>query len=143
MKKVLIVDDDRLITRIYERHFRADGFDVRIANTGQGGLHTLHAFVPDAVLLDLNMPDVNGIDWLRQVRGDARFARLPVLVLTAGAIGWQLWAASHSNVAFVFKNNAVPRDVVQSINDAIAAARITRRDEALRPGPSPHPAPRH
>lgn len=143
MKKILIVDDDRLITAVYERHFRADGFDVRTANTGQGGLHVLHQFLPDAVLLDLNMPDANGIDWLTQARSDARFARLPVLVLTAGTIGWQVWAASHSNVAFVFKKNAVPRDIVQAINDAIAAAQLTRRDESLRPGPSPHPASRH
>lgn len=123
MKKVLIVDDDRLITAIYERHFLADGFDVRTANGGQEGLDAVRAFGPDAVLLDLNMPGVNGADWLTQVRGEPRFARLPVLVLTAGKIGWQLWAASHSDVAFVFKQGAVPKDIVQAINDAITTAR--------------------
>ena len=124
MKKILIVDDDRLITKAYERHFRNDGFDVRTANSGQEGLHAVRDFGPDAVLLDLNMPDVNGTDWLTEVRSDARFARLPVLVLTAATIGWQVWAASNLDVAFMFKRNAVPKEVVQAINDAIAYARM-------------------
>ena len=124
MKKILIVDDDRLITKAYERHFRNDGFDVRTANSGQEGLHAVRDFGPDAVLLDLNMPDVNGTDWLTEVRSDARFARLPVLVLTAATIGWQVWAAANMEVAFMFKRNAVPKEVVQAINDAIAYARM-------------------
>jgi DNA-binding response OmpR family regulator len=131
MKKVLIVDDDRLITKVYERHFRNDGFDVRVANGGQAGLQAVRDFGPDAVLLDLNMPDLNGTDWLTEIRSDARFARLPVLVLTAATIGWQVWAASNMDVAFMFKKNAVPKEVVQAINDAITTAR------APVPAPSP------
>lgn len=122
MKKVLIVDDDPLITAVYARHFRADGFVVRVANTGGDGLTAVDTFLPDAVLLDLNMPDVNGAQWLKQVRQDARFAHLPVTVFTAGDIGWQLWAANNSDVSFFFKDGAVPRDVVAAINAALSAA---------------------
>lgn len=122
MKRVLIIDDDPIVQRVYRRHFSDDGFEVRVASDGAEGLHEVQAFNPDAVLLDLNMPDTNGVDWLKEVRADPRFARLPVLVLTAGAIGWQVWAASHSDVAFMFKAGAVPKDVVRAINDAIEVA---------------------
>lgn len=122
MKKILIVDDDPLITRVYERHFRADGFEVRIARTGNEGLDAIREFLPDAVLLDLNMPDGNGVEWLEQIRSDARFAQLPVLVFTAGTIGWQVWAANNSDVSFVFKAGAVPKDIVKAINRALSVA---------------------
>jgi len=120
MRKILIVDDDPLITAVYERHFRADGFQVRVANTGQGGLDAVREFLPDAVLLDLNMPGVSGVDWLDEIRRDSRFARLPVTVFTAGDMGWQLWAANNSDVSFIFKDGALPRDVVNAINAALA-----------------------
>lgn len=126
MKKVLIIDDDALITRIYERHFRADGFEVRIARTGNEGLVAIREFLPDAALLDLNMPDGSGVQWLERIRSDARFARLPVLVFTAGTIAWQVWAASKSDVSFVFKAGAVPKDIVKAIKRALAVAALQR-----------------
>ena len=121
MKKVLLIDDDPLITAVYEKHFRADGFEVRTANTGKEGLHAVRDFLPNAVLLDLNMPDVNGVLWLAEIRGDVRFARLPVVVFTAGTIGSQVWEANESDVNFVFKEGAVPRDIVRAVNAAITA----------------------
>ena len=122
MKKVLIIDDDPVIRAVYEKHFRADGFEVRLASGGAEGLVAVQSFRPDAVLLDLNMPDANGVDWLTEVRSDPRFVHLPVLVFTAGAIGWQVWAASHADVAFIFKTGAMPKHVVDAINAAIDVA---------------------
>lgn len=122
MKKILIVDDDPVVTAVYARHFRAGGFEVRVANSGRDGLEAVRAFLPDAVLLDLNMPGVSGVDWLEQVRSEPRFARLPVTVLTAGTVGWQLWAANNANVSFIFKDGAVPRDVVDAIDVALKLA---------------------
>lgn len=122
MKKILIVDDDPLITTVYARHFRTEGFEVRIANSGGAGLEAVRSFLPDAVLLDLHMPGVNGAHWLDDIRKDARFAHLPVIVFTAGEIGWQVWAARNSHVTFIFKDGAQPRDVIQAIHAALAMA---------------------
>jgi CheY-like chemotaxis protein len=120
----MIIDDDPVITAVYARHFRNGGFEVYTANSGKQGLKAVHRFRPDAVLLDLDMPDVSGVAWLQEVRGDARFARLPVLVLTAGAIGWQVWAASNSDVTFAFKEGAVPEDIVKAVNAVLEAAAL-------------------
>ena len=121
MKKVLLIDDDPLITAMYEKHFRADGFEVRTTDTGEEGINAVRDFVPNAVLLDLNMPDVNGVQWLKEIRSDIRFARLPVVVFTAGTIGSQIWEANESDVNIMFKEGAVPRDVVKAVNAAITA----------------------
>ncbi|HUR40020.1 MAG TPA: response regulator [Verrucomicrobiae bacterium] len=122
MKKVLIVDDDPLITRLYAWHFRAAGFEVAVANSGREGLAAVSSFLPDAVLLDLDMPDLDGVHWLEEVRKDPRFARLPITAFTAATYGWQFWAASNAGVSFIFKSGAVPREVVRSIGAALAAA---------------------
>lgn len=119
MKKVLIIDDDPLITAVYEKHFRADGFAVRVANGGRAGIDAVHEFRPDAVLLDLNMPDVSGVQWLVDIRKDPRFARLPVVVFTAAAINWQVWAANNSDVSFMFKERTAPGEVVKAVKDAL------------------------
>ena len=118
-KKILIIDDDPVITAISDKHFRADGFSVLIANSGKVGLNAVHDFRPDVVLLDLNMPDVNGVQWLDEVRKDPRFVQLPVVVFTAATVGWQVWAANNLDVSFVFKNGAIPYDVVKAANAAI------------------------
>ena len=120
MKKVLLIDDDAVMTAVYEKHFRAAGFEVMVANGGRDGLHAVHSFRPDGVLLDLNMPDVSGVDWLVEVRKDPRFAKLPVVVYTAASIKWQVWAAANSDVFIMFKEEGVgPKDIVKAIKAAI------------------------
>lgn len=122
MKRLLIVDDDAVVTTVYARHFRAAGFEVRVARTGEDGLAAVQDFLPDAVLLDLNMPGANGVQWLAEVRSDPRFAHLPVLVFTAGTVDWQVWAASHSAVPLLFKQGAAPGDVIRAVNAIIDRA---------------------
>ena len=120
MKKVLLIDDDAVMTAIYEKHFRTAGFEVMVANGGRDGLHAVHSFRPDGVLLDLNMPDVSGVDWLVEVRKDPRFAKLPVVVYTAASIKWQVWAAANSDVSIMFKEEGVgPRDIVRAVKGAV------------------------
>lgn len=136
MKKVLIVDDDPLITRVYERHFRAGGFKVAVANSGREGLALVRTFLPDAVLLDLDMPDLDGVRWLEEVRKDPRFAQLPITAFTAATYGWQFWAASNAGVSFIFKSGAVPREVVRAVEAAVIAAATPPAVNAGPPSPS-------
>lgn len=143
MKKILIIDDDLLITTVYERFFRTDGFEVRVANGGKAGINAVHDFRPDAVLLDLNMPDVSGIQWLVDVRKDPRYAQLPVVVFTSAAINWQIWAANNSHVSFIFKDSATPKDVVKAVKDALGIleeASVERRSTPEPMDTRPEPA---
>lgn len=130
MKKVLIIDDDPVITAVYQKHFQKAGFDVRLAGDGEAGLAAVSEFRPEVVLLDLSMPKLNGVQWLKEVRGDARFARLPVVVFTSGTIGWQVRAARNSDVTYVLsKEHAAPKEVVDAVSAALETGRwqITSR----------------
>jgi CheY-like chemotaxis protein len=117
--KLLLIDDDPVITAIYRDHFRAAGFQVEAAADGADGLVAFETFKPDVVLLDLNMPRLNGVEWLTAIRS-AGSRQVPVVVLTSGAPEWQLNVAQDSDAVYVLrKDTADPRIVVEAVITAI------------------------
>ncbi len=118
--KVLLIDDDPVITAVYQKHFLARKFEVEIASDGEKGLEAVKRFRPDAVLLDLSMPNVNGVQWLNEVRKDERFKNLPVVVFTSGSVGWQVKAVRNSDVTYVLsKDGTEPKQVVAAVTNAL------------------------
>jgi two-component system OmpR family response regulator len=79
--RVLVVDDEENITFLLDSALRHFGFDVQVASTGRGGLQGVEEFVPDVVLLDVMLPDLDGFDVVKRMRADGH--QVPVLFLTA------------------------------------------------------------
>src|SRR3954463_727418 len=79
--RVLIVDDDRSVRDALRRALTLGGYDVQAAEGGQHGLTQVAATSPDAVVLDVGMPDIDGLEVCRRLRGAGN--RVPVLMLTA------------------------------------------------------------
>ena len=78
--KVLVVDDEPQVRNLME-HFLTDrGYDVRLAENGRRALAELDAFAPDVVLLDMHMPEMDGIETLKHLA--ARSPGLPVIMVT-------------------------------------------------------------
>jgi two-component system, OmpR family, KDP operon response regulator KdpE len=82
MSKVLLVDDDVPLGRALGINMKARGMDVQIATTGQAALDLVARFHPDVVILDLGLPDLDGIEVLHGIRG---WSPVPVVVLSARA----------------------------------------------------------
>ena len=80
MANILVIEDDQRIRELVCEHLARDGHSASSEATGLDGLRSLTADEPDALVLDLGLPDLDGIDLLRMVRS---VAELPVLVLTA------------------------------------------------------------
>jgi DNA-binding response OmpR family regulator len=78
---ILIVEDERSVSRGLEYGLRAEGFQTTLAETGQQALNYARTIKPDLVLLDLRLPDISGFDVCRQLRTEGM--RLPILILTA------------------------------------------------------------
>ncbi|HYE46950.1 MAG TPA: response regulator [Caulobacter sp.] len=70
MKTCLVVDDSRVIRKVARRILEELGFEIAEAADGMEALAWCRAAMPDAILLDWNMPVMNGIDFLRQLRAD-------------------------------------------------------------------------
>ena len=81
-QRLLLVDDDARLASMVGDYLRQAGFEVDVAPTLAAGRERLHEHSYDALLLDLMLPDGDGLDFTRMVRGDARTRRLPLLMLT-------------------------------------------------------------
>jgi two-component system response regulator MprA len=79
--RVLVVDDDTAVRDSLARTLRFEGHEVDTARDGQEALEAVHAGEPDAMILDVSMPRVDGLETCRRLRADGKL--LPVLMLTA------------------------------------------------------------
>jgi DNA-binding response OmpR family regulator len=82
-QRLLLIDDDLRLTAMVGDYLRAAGYAVEVAPTLAAGRERLARENYDALLLDLMLPDGDGLDFTRSLRGDARTRRLPLLMLTA------------------------------------------------------------
>lgn len=81
--RILIVDDSRAIRAVLSRTLVSAGYEVLQAPDGQAGIEVALAENPDLVLMDIDMPVLNGLDTLAQMKQDPRLSELPVIFLTA------------------------------------------------------------
>lgn len=81
MKKILLVDDEESIHLLYREELEEDGYEVHSALSGEEALEKLSIISPDLVILDINMPGINGIDVLRRMK--ERNPQLPVILCSA------------------------------------------------------------
>ncbi len=83
MATVLVIDDSAAVRQIYGLALKSAGHDVLEAEGGAEGLALAASAKPDAIVLDLVMPDPSGWDVIRRLRADAATAAIPVLAISA------------------------------------------------------------
>jgi CheY-like chemotaxis protein len=81
MKKILLVDDEEGIQLLYQEELQDEGYEVISAFTGEEALEKFKSEYPDLVILDIQMPGMNGIEVLRQMKMVA--PQLPIILSTA------------------------------------------------------------
>jgi DNA-binding response OmpR family regulator len=79
---ILVVDDDAGVTETFARMLRIEGFNVLTAMTADTGLHQVKGIRPDAIILDLRMPVVDGLVFLRRLREQKNHRGTPVAIVT-------------------------------------------------------------
>ncbi len=84
-KKVLLVDDESDVTDLLAYNLKAKGFVVEAVNDPNRSVGVARTFMPDLVILDVMMPDLNGIQICRMLRADPKLKKVPVIFLTAKA----------------------------------------------------------
>lgn len=120
MSKILLVEDDELIVRLYEKLFKLEGFEIATANNGQAGLDHLKTDTPDIILLDIMMPEMNGLEMLGKLKEDEKTKNIPVVVLTNVAdVGIANEAISRGAVLSIVKSESEPEDVVAAVKGVL------------------------
>ncbi len=82
-KSILVVDDDPQIARLVRSYLEQAGYAVETVGDGDSALHAIRAHRPDLVVLDLNLPGMDGLSVTQTVRADATLSQTPILMLTA------------------------------------------------------------
>ncbi len=82
MSTILIIDDEPIACRTLARVLQREGFDTVAAHGGMAALELLAGQTPDLILLDVRMPDLDGLELLEILQGDPRWRALPVIMMT-------------------------------------------------------------
>ena len=80
--KILIIEDDLDVAEMLNAYFRVQGYEVFTVNWGEDGVRSCQTVHPDIVILDIRLPDIDGYEVARRVRGDRRTADIPIIFLT-------------------------------------------------------------
>lgn len=81
--KILIIEDERHITKFLEFILAKEGCEILSASDGKKALKALESFDPDAILLDLGLPDMSGVELLGEIRANENLRKTKVIVLSA------------------------------------------------------------
>jgi CheY-like chemotaxis protein len=116
MRRILVVDDDPILLRVYQSKLTSEGFAVEAVADGAAALMAIAAKPPDVVLLDLMLPDINGVEVIRTVRSRERGRRTPIVVLSNLYLEAESAAATTAGADLVIdKAGTTPRKVVEAI----------------------------
>lgn len=85
MHRVMIVEDDTMVQEVFREILTLAGFEVIIYSDGQSGLRGAARDKADIILLDMNLPDISGMEICRSLKADPQTKHIPVLILTGEA----------------------------------------------------------
>lgn len=121
MSKILIVEDDPLMSRMYQKIFTFEHYDVVLAGDGEEGMVKVKQEKPDLVLLDVMMPKLNGLEVLDRLKADPETKKIPIIMLTnlAGEKDAET-ALAKGAVKYIIKSDYEPKEVADMVKEIIS-----------------------
>ena len=122
MKKILIIEDDQIVANVYRNKLAVEGYQTEAAPDGESGLKLMRTFQPDGIVLDLMLPKMSGVEVIREIRGEAEFSKVPIIVLSntySTNLIQDAWKAGATKC--VSKINCSPKVLLELIRRTIGA----------------------
>lgn len=120
-EKILIIEDDRFIAKMYQTKLSLEGYTVDVAENGTVGLDKIKSMSPDLVLLDIIMPEMDGFGVLEAIRDDETVNSTPVIVMSnLGQEDHLKRARALGAKDYIVKSQLTPMDVVKKIKEVLA-----------------------
>jgi DNA-binding response OmpR family regulator len=120
MKKILIIEDDEILANIYRNKLAVEHYQVEVSRSGESGLALMRSFKPHMILLDLMLPQMHGVDVIRNVRSEEDFAKLPIVVFSNTYLTnviQEAWKAGATKC--LPKARCSPRDVLDVVRQTV------------------------
>lgn len=121
MTKIAIIEDDPTINQMYRMKFEATSFEVQLASDGEQGVALVKTFRPDLILLDMQMPKMNGYEALKEIRSHDWGKDIPVIILTN--LGEEEAPKELRDLGienYIVKADLTPSQVVERVKETLA-----------------------
>ena len=121
-KTICIIDDDPDILTMYRLRFEQDGYFVLVAVNGETGLTLVRSAHPDVIILDIHMPQMDGISVLSELNRDPELAQIPVIILSNNNSDQMFQKISDLGTAryYIVKTMTTPQKVVDIVTEVLA-----------------------
>lgn len=123
MSKIVIVEDNALIAKLYENKLQAEGHTVIVATDGEQGLETIQSVKPDLVLTDILLPNLSGIELIRKLRSDYKFTNLPIVAYTGADDDLVEQARAANPTMLMSKKDFSLKEILVHLNEVLETSR--------------------
>ena len=119
-KTILVVDDDESVLSFLSFSLKGEGFRVLEAKDGASALKQVEAILPDLILMDIMMPGMDGFTLCKTLRKDKRFAKIPVLFITAYADPSSLQKTTEAGAQGLIEKPIMYSELLSQLMEALA-----------------------
>ena len=120
MKKILIIEDDQIVANVYQNKLAVEDYQTEAAPDGESGLKLMRTFQPDAIVLDLMLPKMSGVEVIKEIRGEAEFSKVPIIVFSNMYLTSMIqdaWKAGATKC--ISKNDCSPKEFLDLVHHTI------------------------
>lgn len=125
MAKILLIEDDSLVARMYEKAIVFEGMEVVVAIDGKDGLEKAKENKPDLIFCDIMMPRMNGIEVLEKLKEDLETRNIPVIMLTSLSDSHDAEVAlSKGAIDYMVKSKYDPKDIASKAKEFLTPKQV-------------------
>jgi len=118
MKKILIIEDEKILAGMYKEKFEMEGFEVDLAFDGKEGLEKTKKLKPDLILLDILLPEENGVSFLKKLKEDPEISKIPVVAFSNYDDPQTKRETLELGVKeYLIKTNYTPKEIIEKIKE--------------------------
>jgi DNA-binding response OmpR family regulator len=142
MKKVLLIEDDQIVANVYCNKLTVEGYRAESVPDGEAGLKVMRTLRPDAIVLDLMLPKMSGVDVIKQIRSETEFSKLPVIVFSNTYLTnliQEAWKAGATKC--LSKSRCSPKEFLDVIRHTIGDSGAVPQAKPAGPAPAIEPKP--
>ena len=115
-KKILLVEDEEIISDLLQRKLKKEGYEVLVASDGKEGLKSMRETEPDLILLDIIMPKIGGFEVMEEMNKDPKLKKIPVIIISNSGQPVELERAVELGAKdWLIKTEFDPQDVIEKV----------------------------
>ena len=119
-KKILIIEDEEILTDLLEKKLTQVGYEVSIAENGAEGIKQIERSIPDLILLDIVMPKMGGFEVMKELQKRKEFAKIPIIIISNSGQPVELDLAQKLGVKdWLIKTDFDPQEVLDKVTKQI------------------------